>query len=125
MRGLESFHICKSAGSAAAPISCSVTHPRYRRAKFGERSASIAPSALLTSSFGTLYFEPVGARRKILPRNVASLLSPIACPPTPGSYQSATISDPSGAVHTSEGRNHLSPPIIIGTMLALYPAPSF
>src|SRR5439155_26367113 len=93
--------------------------------KFGDRSASLAPSAPLTSNCGTLYFTPSGASRKILPRKLSALLSPIACPPTPGSYQSATISDPSGAVHTSDGRNHLSPPTIIGTMLALYPAPSF
>ena len=30
----------------------------------------------------------------------------MAWPPTPGSYQSAMKSEPSGATQTSEGRNH-------------------
>jgi hypothetical protein len=40
-------------------------------------------------------------------------------PPTPGSYQSATITDPSGATHASDGRNHWSAaPSTIGSAVA-------
>ena len=46
---------------------------------------------------------PGGATRKMRPRS----MSRWACPPTPGSYQSATNSEPSGATHTSAGRNQL------------------
>jgi hypothetical protein len=52
------------------------------------------------------------------------LRSPVACPPTPGSYQSQTNTDPSGATQTSDGRNQLSLALIRSTTFALYPAPS-
>ena len=63
-----------------------------------------------------------GATRKMRPR----LMSPMWWPPTPGSYQSATISEPSGATQTSDGRNQLSRvPRRMSTVAARYPAPAF
>ena len=58
----------------------------------------------MKSNFGTVYFAPGGATRKMRPRSTSCWL----WPPTPGSYQSATNSEPSGATHTSLGRNQLS-----------------
>ncbi len=77
----------------------------------------MAPAGVLTLSFGAVYFSAPGTvTRKMRPR----VRSPIAWPPTPGSYQSATISEPSGATQTSAGRNHLSrAPVSTGAMVAV------
>ena len=60
----------------------------------------LPPSIEAKSNFGTMYSLPFGAMRKIRPRSVSCW----ACPPTPGSYQSATNSEPSGARLTSTGK---------------------
>ena len=46
-------------------------------------------------------------------------LSPMLWPPTPGSYQSPTTSEPSGAIATSAGRYQLSLEVRMSTIVAL------
>ena len=80
---------------------------------FGDFSAAICPSTLARSSFGARRLVALSARCGRCGRGACA--SPAArpswsavwCPPTPGSYQSATNSEPSGATHTSDGRNQL------------------
>jgi hypothetical protein len=69
----------------------------------GFLSASICPSVVVSSIFGGLGLCPFGATRRILPNPCFSRMS---CPPTIGSNQSETKTDPSVPTATSLGRNH-------------------
>src|SRR5688572_25548610 len=90
---------------------------------FGDFKPSIQPSAVLTFSAGAEYLCAGGAIRYTRPRIVDRSRSPMLWPPTPGSFQSATNTEPSGATHTSEGRNQSSSLVSRFSMVALYPAP--
>src|SRR5215213_4146381 len=92
---------------------------------FGEVRAENCPPSVSRFSSGCVGLKPLGATRYTRPRRWVGSLSPVACPPTPGSYQSETYSAPSGPTHTSDGRNQLSLAFSTSTNFALYPAPSF
>jgi hypothetical protein len=89
-------------GSAFSPSARSASNPRCRTLSDGFFKASIRPCAVFKSIFGGIGRLPFGSTRRIRPY---AARSPARCPPTPGSHQSATYTDPSVPTHTSLGRN--------------------